>query len=438
MELQRYKDLLVKLWPLHRTLVSDDTDKAYELIHSFLKDSLKLPTRDIQVHEFESGSELSTWFVPKKYTLNDYGLTQLGATERCLIDRSNISLSIAEYSQPVDAVVEWEELKDHLFYSDRRPDAIPFVFKYFYRSNYGFCLPKTVFDSIDRNQKFHLRIDSEFNEGMLKLMEVVLPGKSDDSLLVMSNICHPHQVNDSITGVINNLMLIEHFMKTETHHTLRFGFWPETIGAMAYFTRYRDQVSQFKYAVFTEMLGTSGKHAFQLSRQENTLIDRVAEYALSTRGCDYLSGRYTTVLRNDERISNGVNLDIPSISLSRYPYPEYHTSDDNPSIIDMKQVEESWEITRDILTIVDEDRTLVPGELYGQPFLTRYDLFYDPILAGGDASRNYNKIMEDIFSYSDGTCTLFDIAQRFNYPWEDVRFLAKGLEDHNLFSVRSK
>ena len=102
----------------------------------------------------------------------------------------------------------------------------------------------------------------------------------------------------------------------------------------------------------------------------------------------------------------------------------------------MNRVKESWEITRDILTIVDEDRTLVPGEVYGQPFLTRYDLFYDPVLAGGDVKKNYNKIMEDIFSYSDGSLSLFDIANRFNYRWEDVRFLAQGLVDKGLFSVR--
>jgi aminopeptidase-like protein len=310
------------------------------------------------------------------------------------------------------------------------------VFKFFYRSDFGFCLPKSVYDTIDRGQKFRARIESEFTDGKLKCMEVVLPGKSDDTLLVMSNICHPHQVNDSVTGAINALLLIEHFMKTETYHTLRFGFWPETIGAMAYFSHYRDNISLFKYAIFTEMLGTSGRHALQLSRQENTLIDRVGQYVLSTRGCDHYSGRYTTVLRNDERISNGVNLDIPSISLSRYPYPEYHTSDDNPSIIDMNNIRESWEITRDILTILDNDVTLIPGDFIGQPFLTRYGLFYDPIAAGGDPSLNYNKIMEDVFSYSDGTVSLFDIAQRFNYPWKDVSFLAQRLIDHKLFSVR--
>lgn len=434
--MQRYFDLLSQLWPLHRTLVSDDTDTAVELISSFLGENLRLPNDNILLHEFPSGAELSTWIVPKKYTLKGYELTQLGSSERPIIDRSAISLSVAEYSQPVDAVMDWEELSGHLFYSERRPEAIPFVFKYFYRKNFGFCLPLTTHQSLDQRQKFNVHIDSEFTDGTLKCLEVVLPGSTDDSLLVMSNLCHPHQVNDSITGVINALMLIEHFMKNPTHHTLRFGFWPETIGAMAYFTRYRSQTDIFKYAIFTEMLGTSGRHALQFTRQENTMLDQAAEFTLRARDADYYSGRYTTVLRNDERISNGVNLDIPTISLSRYPYPEYHTSDDNPSIIDMNNVQESWEITRDILTILDENVTLTPGDIFGQPFLTRYDLFYDPVIAGGDSALNFNKIMEDIFSYSDGTLTLLEIADRFNYPWEHVRQLAQGLVDNDLFHSR--
>ncbi|MDA2936646.1 DUF4910 domain-containing protein [Acidobacteria bacterium AH-259-A15] len=438
--MHRYFNLLKELWPLHRTLVSDDTDKALELISSFLKDKLKLPAENMLLHEFPSGTELSTWIVPKKYTLRDYTLVQKGARERVLIDRSScIPLSVAEYSQPIDCIMEWDELRDHLFYSERREQAIPFVFKYYYRNGFGFCLPKVLYETLDRRQRFYAKIESEFTDGTLKCLEIVLPGKTEESLLTMSNVCHPYQVNDSITGSINALMLIEHFMKHPTYHTLRFGFWPETIGAMAYFCRYRSQVEMFKYAIFTEMLGTGGTHALQFSRQENTLIDRAAVYALEhLNKVEYNSGRYTTVLRNDERISNGVNLNIPTVSLSRYPYPEYHTSDDNPSIIDMNNIKVSWEITRDLLSIVDEDVTLVPQDLFGQPFLTRYGLFHDPPESGGSSTKNLNKMMEDIFSYSDGTMTLFDIAERYGYDWEDVKFLARGLLDNSLFTTRRR
>ena len=85
--MNKYFNLLKQLWPLHRTLVSDDTDKALEQISYFLKDTLKLPPENILLHEFCSGSELSTWVVPKKYTLRDYTLVQKSTPERILIER---------------------------------------------------------------------------------------------------------------------------------------------------------------------------------------------------------------------------------------------------------------------------------------------------------------------------------------------------------------
>lgn len=431
-----YSGLLRALWPLHRTLVSDDSDTAIAMLADAAR-TVGVPQNQIVVHSFPTGEELSTWMVPKKYTLNRFALTQTAPTRVEAIKPDAISLSIAEYSQPIDREIGYDELRPHLFFSEKRPNAIPFVFKYFYRPNYGFCLPKTMFERLDPAGRFHALIDSEFTDGHLRCLEVVLPGEIDDSILIMSNTCHPHQVNDSLTGAINAMMLIEKLAGKKRRHTLRFGFWPETLGAMGYFKRYFDQRKSFKYALFTEMLGTQGDYALQYSRQGDTLIDRAATFALRRRKVGYRVGRFSTVLRNDERISNGINLDIPSISLSRCPYAEYHTSDDNPGIIDMALVAAASEVTAEIIDIVDNNRTLTPGDtLFGQPFLTRYGLFHDPPGAGGDPRRNLNKIMEDVFSYSDGATTLFEICDRFDYDWNDVQMLAGSLVEKGLFTER--
>jgi len=426
--------LLRDLWPLHRTLVSDDSDTAIAMLADAAR-TLGVPHHDIHVHSFATGVALSTWIVPKKYTLKRFSLSQIAPSKIDIIRPDAISLSVAEYSQPIDREISYDELRPHLFFSAKRPNAIPFVFKYFYRPNYGFCLPKTMFDRLDPGGKCHALIESEFTDGHLRCLEVVLPGESEDSILVMSNTCHPHQVNDSLTGAINALMLIERLASKRRRHTLRFGFWPETLGAMGYFKHYFERRKIFKYALFTEMIGTPGDYALQFSRQENTLIDRAATFCLRNRGAGFRSGRFSTVLRNDERISNGINLDIPTISLSRWPYPEYHTSDDNPGIVDMPLVREASEIIAETIDVLDNDRILSPGDLFGQPFLTRFGLFHDPPGAGGDARRNLNKVMEDVFSYSDGSTSLFDICDRFNYGWSDVQMLADSLVEKGLFTV---
>ena len=426
-----YWNLLKAIWPLHRTLVSDDMDKTVGMVADFAQ-TLDVPKDQILVHEFPSGTEVSTWIVPKKYTLHDYRLEEEGAA-RPIIDTSSPVMSIPEYSLPVDATMDFEELQPHLFYSERQPDAIPFVFKFMYRPNYGFCLPHNNFKQMSASSRYRAFIDAELTDDTLKCLEIIIPGQTEDSILVMSNLCHPCQVNDSITGVINSLMLIKHFLKNPPKHTIRFGFWPETIGAQAYFSKYYDKKHIFKHAIFTEMLGTSGDHALQLSRQETSSVDCAARFTLEqVAQLPYSTGRYTTLLRNDERISNGINLDIPTISLSRWPYPEYHTSNDNPDIIDMKRIQESSEVTRSIIETLDSNVYLEPREIFGQPFLTRYGLFHDSSQAGGD-TRNLNKITEDVFSYSDGNTSLLDIAYRFDHDIEDVTLMADGLISSGLF-----
>jgi len=401
-------------------------DRAVGMVVDFARRKLKLSQNQIRIDEFGSGTEVSTWIVPKKYTLKDYFLFEiLNGKERAIITKDLPVLSVAEYSRAVDDVFTWDEIDPHLFYSATQPDAIPFVYRYFYQDDFGFGLPKTKYDSLSRNARFRARIDADKTDGTLKCLEITIPGTNEESFLLMSNLCHPCQVNDSITGVINNLMLIEFFTKNPPRHTLRFGFWPETVGAHAYFSRLDSQkISLIKWALFTEILGTPGKHALQFTRQGSTLLDRVAEYVLQERNLPYWSGRFLTVLRNDERVSNGCNLDIPSISLSRTPYPEYHTSRDNPSIIDMAKLKESSEVTGSIVGILDDDRRLKPTFL-GQPFLTRYGLFHD--YTEGPKAEALNRIQEDVYSYSDGQTSLFEIAHRFRYDWRDVKEQAERL-----------
>jgi aminopeptidase-like protein len=110
--------------------------------------------------------------------------------------------------------------------------------------------------------------------------------------------------------------------------------------------------------------------------------------------------------------------------LSRTPYAEYHTSNDNPSIIDMDRLKESSEVTRLIVDILDTDRKLRPTFI-GQPFLTRYGLFHDH--TEGPEAQMLNRIQEDVYSYSDGKTSLFEIADRFRYDWQTVKEQAERL-----------
>ena len=92
-----------------------------------------------------------TWYVPERYVVHEAYL-EIEGGER-VVDFKNNPLHIVSYSPPVDATFSFEELQPHLYFNEKRPHAIPWVFKYYDR-DWGFCLPKNVFDKLPRDKKY--------------------------------------------------------------------------------------------------------------------------------------------------------------------------------------------------------------------------------------------------------------------------------------------
>ena len=94
------------------------------------------------------------------------------------------------------------------------------------------------------------------------------------------------------------------------------------------------------------MTGNDNTLILQRSRQDNALIDRVARTVLNRTGNEFREGEFAQVVANDERVINGPGVNVPCISISRWPYDEYHTSDDNPSIMHEDKLQEAADISR--------------------------------------------------------------------------------------------
>ena len=104
------------------------------------------------------------------------------------------------YSIPVNEILTYDELSQNLYYLKDQPNAITYITSY-YKKRWGFCLSYNDFLTLNKESKFKVVIDSEFNEnGNLTYGELIIKGKVDEEIFFSSYICHPQMVNNELSG----------------------------------------------------------------------------------------------------------------------------------------------------------------------------------------------------------------------------------------------
>lgn len=421
------KSILERIYPLHRTLASLGTDEALRIIG----ESLPSET-NYAIETYAPGSPAWTWTIPERYLVHEAYL-ETEAGDR-ILDFAENPLYLVSYSPPVEENLNWEELEGHLYYNEEFPHAIPWVFKY-YQRDWGFCLPKTVFDRLDRGIGYRVVIRSEFvkdpERGFRVGVGLVEPEGGTQSgsgeLILCAHVCHPMQANDDAAGVATAIGVAQRLVENPLppgSMSLRFLFCPETIGSIAYLSRHEDLIPQLKGGIFVEMTGNRGTLAWHHTRQNDHLLDQVTKYVLSWD--EIIERAFAAHPANDERVINGPGVNVPCISINRWPYPGYHTSDDNPDIIHEDMLQKAAEVIEEIIRIYATNYT--PKRTFRGPvFLSGHDLWVD-----WRENWSLNRAIEKIMMCFEGEDTIFDIAQKVDLDywtvWDYVeKFRTKGL-----------
>ncbi|MEK7658941.1 MAG: DUF4910 domain-containing protein [Patescibacteria group bacterium] len=409
--------LINNLWLKRRDIISDGFSESLEYISKIIP---------LKIHKIPTGTKCWTWVVPEKWSVNDAYIEDMSGKR--MLDLKNHPLHIVSYSLPINKTVSRKELLKHLHTSKERPNAIPFEFKY-YQRDWGFCIQNNRLKEFNK-EKYKVFIDSKFEKGNLEVGECTIKGKTDKTIVLAAHLCHPAQANDDLTGVAVLTGVAKEIFKKKNYYTYKFLFVSETIGSIAYLSQNEDLIPKIEYGVFLEMLGNNNVHALQLSRQGDTKIDRVARHVMKRKFKKFKEGQFRTIVANDEMVFNGPGVNIPMISISRYPYPEYHTSDDNLSIISEKRLEESKDLVLEILDIIDKDFT--PKRNFKGPiFLSGYGLWVD-----WRKNLELNQNMEKIMLSLEGDKTIFDIAEKLDMDFIDVLSFVNKLKKVNLIKTK--
>lgn len=425
----RLADLVANLYPLHRTLVSEGTDEALELIGRVLPDSVIY-----SIETYPPTKRVWTWRVPERYVIHEAYL-EVEHGERA-VDFKDNPLHLVSYSVAVDKVLTWEELEPHLHYSTKRPRAIPWEFKYYERS-WGFCVSKDEFDRLPRDKRYHAVIRSEFvtdpDQGLRVGVAIVHPEGGPvaqaGEMLVCAHVCHPSQANDDAAGVAVAAEVARRLSQQllpSGSMGVCFLFCPESIGSICYLGHHEDLIPRFRGGIFVEMPGNRNTIVLQRTWQDNHLMDRVARYGLKRHVREFREGAFQDVIVNDEMVINGPGVKIPCISISRYPYEEYHTSDDNLGIVHEDMLVEAADVVEEIIRVYASN--YVPRRTFRGPvFLSGYSLWVD-----WRVNMKLNRALEQVMLRFDGEHSIFDIAEQLGLDYWDVRdhvekFRTRGL-----------
>jgi aminopeptidase-like protein len=421
------KPILEALYPLHRTLASDGTDEALRIIAEHMP-----PQANYTIETYVPGTPVWTWTVPERYVVHEAYL-EIEGGER-VVDFADNPLHLVSYSLPVDKRLSWDELEPHLYYSQERPWATPWNFKY-YERDWGFCLPKHLYDRLPRHRDYRAVIKSEFltsaEDGFRVSTGVIHPQGGPDpaagEIFISSHVCHPMQANDDLSGTVTALGVAWRLAKNPLpagSMSVRFWFGPETIGTIAYLAHHEDLIPNIKAGVFAEMTGNHNTIAWHHSRQYDHLVDRIAAYVL--RGTDHIERTFAEAPTNDERVINGPGVNIPCISINRWPYDEYHTSDDNPGIIHEDMLQEAVDVIEQVVRILGSN--YIPRRNFRGPvFLSGHGLWVD-WRDNWELNRAYEKIMMRF----EGQHSVFDIAQDVGLDYWVVRDYVDKFRDQKF------
>lgn len=429
-ELVQMKPIVTKLHPLNRVLISHDYEKALDYLAEVL-----LPFGPLQIHRIPCGTIAWAWQVPRFWKLREAYIEYEG--RRILDVRDNI-LHVVLGSLPVDWTVDLNELRAHLHTRPDRPKAVPYEFKYYElsESDWGFCLTHEQASHL-KHGSYHVVIKSEYTDGSLSVGEYILRGEEETGIIITTHLDHPGQSNDGLSSCAVAVGLIQRLSKRELKHTYRIIFQPENIGTTAYLHANSNLIPSFEFGIVMEMLGSRGHFALQRSHPGGSRIDKIAEYVLARHAPGFYVGDYGRVVGNDERVTSMPGIEIPTISVSRWPYEEYHTSDDNPSIIYEDSLQEAADIIERIIDIYDRD--YIPKPTYrGSIHLSRFGMWVD-----WRVNLELNRRQEDIMVRLNGRSSVFEIAYELGISFDDVydfleKAVARGLIEKQTVMGRRK
>lgn len=408
------------LFPLCRSLTGEGVRDTLRYLRKLVP--------GLEVHEVPTGTHCFDWVIPDEWNVRDAYIA--GPDGQRVVDFKSNNLHVLGYSEPVDVTLSLDALQPHLYSSETQPDAIPYVVSY-YKRRWGFCLTHRQRQEL-KPGSYRAVVDASLGPGSLSYGEFLLPGQSHDEILLSSYVCHPSMANNEVSGPVVLAALAKWLASVpDRHFSYRFVLVPETLGAIAYLSKNLETMKRNTRAGFVvTCVGDDRTYSYLPSRLGNTLADRAALCVL--RGAGVPFKEYSFLDRgSDERqyCFPGIDLPVASVMRSKYgTYPEYHTSLDDMSLISPRGLGGAFEIYRNIIAILEHNRTYRVTTLC-EPRLGTRNLY--PDLQRKEVSDDVVPIL-NLIAYADGMRDLIGLCDVAQVPFPKALGLLRALHREGL------
>ena len=410
-------DLIEKLYPFPYSVTGVGNDSAVRVMCSEL---------DFDIHEYDSGQKLNGWYIPPAVLVIKAEIRKEG---HLLYDGKISPLGVPSQTDSFQGTVTLDELKKHIFSDDNDYDAIPYHWSRLYRANdslWGFCVPKSIVDTwTDGNYDIDLSVVK--NNSTMKVLTCEVSGESDNTILLHAHNCHPFQANDDISGVAVGIRIIQHLAKiSKRNYNYILMISPELFGPL-YWLNELDikDAKHIKGAIMLKSVGNDRNLRLQQSFSGNSIIDMAAHNVMTTHYGSYDWGKFRTIYGNDETVFESPPFNIPSISITRWPFPEYHTDKDTPDKLSEERLVDTVNTVFDICMALEMNICLKPC-FKGLVNLSYYGL-YKPVPPMGSEGVDYgsiqgrwNQLMNALPLLMDENTGLIEIAERYQLPISEV------------------
>jgi aminopeptidase-like protein len=415
-------ELIERLYPLPRSITGDGVRATLDAIGELIP---------LERHEVPSGTPVLDWTVPREWNVREAWLKDPDG--RVVADFAQCNLHLVGGSVPMHRTLPLQELQSHLHSLPEEPDLVPWRSSY-YVEDWGFCLADRVRQALP-DGNYEVYIETTLEDGHLSYAECILPGETQEEVLVSAHTCHPSLANDNLSGIaVATYAARALTQRPVRRYTYRFLFAPGTIGALTWLALNRGQAGRIRHGLTLSCLGDGRPFTYKRTFGGDAEIDRAARYLFEQRGEKDESIAYFPY-GYDERQYNspGFRLPVGALVRARHgTFPEYHTSGDNLSFISAEHLDESLRVVLELFEILEANQKYVSRNPHGEPQLGRRGLF--EAMGGHRERATIELALLWVLACADGEHDLLSITERSGIGYDVIREAADLLVQHAVIA----